>query len=753
MKWCKAAIPLIAILLMFFSVSCNTSKIIFNESEYGVNMDTLITAANTASSMYSGPMRQVAQKGFLCMWADTQTGHFIIEDLRNGHLWHSTPDNAESDEIAQGILRTVQMSQITVTAVDPETSSIGIYTSRSCELNGSIFVQAVDNGINVIYTFQDEGFAIPVAYRLLDDSLRIQIDAEKIIESKKLRLLSITVLPMFGAQEQKTDGYFVLANGSGSIMNFNTKKPNTMPFEAKVYGDDPVYQQEREVLIKENYSLPVFGLQTAKNGLLAFADMGAANASVKAASAGQESMFNKASFTFTLRGYQTIFIGDKSTWNYKDVVTFEKGKIKTGRIGIRYFFLDQNQRGPAAMAGVIRSYLRKNPDFKPQSMSDTAPVFLTVLGAIKRPASTLGILYQKTEPMTTFNQAADISNALKEVGVSGQIMIYDNWSNAELNGKITALFDPLRALGGKRGLKALQETLGGMGGKLFLNAQTIQFTKSGNGVSVITSGIKNINETPVETPTYKANTQYPDPKAPKGRLLNASASAASIKNLVNSLPEKMPVGVNLAAMSNTVYTDFGKTGLRRQAAENVLRQAVRQITDRRLVGDNPNFYVMAALSGAVNIPTRHTAYDCLDESIPFYQMVLHGMIPYGSRAINSYGDFEDMFLQCMETGSAPHYELVWTAGRYLSMNNRERYYGGFFETVKDTIARQYSRYRELYDATASVPIVGYEQIAQRVVKTVYENGVATLVNRSDEEVVVNGVVVGKKDFVIIREEQ
>lgn len=69
------------------------------------------------------------------------------------------------------------------------------------------------------------------------------------------------------------------------------------------------------------------------------------------------------------------------------------------------------------------------------------------------------------------------------------------------------------------------------------------------------------------------------------------------------------------------------------------------------MGDNPNFYALPYLSDAVNIPTSTTEYDIVDETVNFYQMVLHGLIPYGGRAINRYGNPTQEYLRCIASGT------------------------------------------------------------------------------------------------------
>ena len=714
-------------------------------------METLIIDQAILDSKAPENMELVTTKGYLSMYADLTSGHFSVEDLRSGKQWKTLPDNNDDDPFAQGIMNTIIKSQIVITAFDPKIKNLATITSyASCEMTGGITVNKVDGGINVLYDFKAEGIKIPVAYRLTEDGLRLQIDTEK-IEENEILLQSISVLPVFGAAGMDSDGFILLANGSGSIMNFNNKKSKSTPFIMKVYGDDKAYQPDKDVYFGENYSLPVFGIQSEKKGLLAIADIGAAEASVNAASAGQVSGLNNAYFSFDIRGYQTVSIGDKSTWNYQDILTFEEDKIQTGKIGIRYLMLGEDEQGTAGMANVFRSYLLKSSDFEPAAMPELPPVYLSMLGALERNATMLGIEYKKTEKITTFANAAEMTEELQNNGVAGIHLLYDNWSEALLKNRITASANTLGILGGKNDLTKLIDKLKSGGGNLSLNTEFIYYSESGGGVRKNTDSIKDINNSPVIVNTYKRNTLFPDEKIPKRQISKLTPSGNAFLNMSDNVLALNPnISMTLGTLGNTLFTDFGNEGFRRHMAEAAVRNIFEASKSKtNIIGDNPNFYTLPYLNSIVNMPLYHTAYDGLDESIPFLQMVLHGIMPYGSRALNTYGNPENEFLKCIETGAILHYEMIYENNKYLSFLTDKNYFGAEYKNIKDTVIEKYKSYSKLYNLTAAETITGYEKTATGLIKTTYSNGVYTLVNYSENDVIADGVTVPSMDFAII----
>jgi hypothetical protein len=118
--------------------------------------------------------------------------------------------------------------------------------------------------------------------------------------------------------------------------------------------------------------------------------------------------------------------------------------------------------------------------------------------------------------------------------------------------------------------------------------------------------------------------------------------------------------------------------------------------------------------------------------------------------LNQYGNPQEEFLKCIETGSIPHYEITYQNNNFLNQIEEKEYYGAGFNSIKENITSEYSRYSALYQATADLPITGYEKLQNNVVKTVYANGVYTLVNYGDHPVNVDGHVVDSKNFIIVK---
>ena len=223
-------------------------------------------------------MELVAQKGFAAMFANLETGHFAIEDMRTGALYYSTPPDADADGTAFGTEKEALQSEILVTDI---VESDGLVETKSSYgdslLKGGIVVNKTENGIQVLYKFMEEKYAIPVEYLLCEDGFRARVLCDKIVEQGTERIYQISVLPFFGAKTvADKDGFLLVPDGSGAVMRFNAQRTEFPSYTARLYGNDYLTVEDYSGNRQENCLLPFIGLQGQNNGFLAVADNGAA---------------------------------------------------------------------------------------------------------------------------------------------------------------------------------------------------------------------------------------------------------------------------------------------------------------------------------------------------------------------------------------------------------------------------------------------------------------------------------------------
>lgn len=187
-----------------------------------------------------------------------------------------------------------EYSVLTVTDIVSETNTQKTRNSMigSVKKNG-LTLEKLPDGFRATFEFPEYSYTIPMDFILVGDSLKVSVDTSKIIEKGEQRLFSLRILPYFGAQDWETDGYFILPDGSGSLLRFNNGK-GRFTYRSDLYGLDGVVKQDSRTTNQQAAALPCFGIQTKKQGLLAVVEDGAGRAGIHASTSGGESQFNRA---------------------------------------------------------------------------------------------------------------------------------------------------------------------------------------------------------------------------------------------------------------------------------------------------------------------------------------------------------------------------------------------------------------------------------------------------------------------------
>jgi len=114
-------------------------------------------------------------------------------------------------------------------------------------------------------------FEIAIRYSLDQNSLEATLVNESLVEKEKYPLVYIDVLPYFGAGTTEEDGYLLIPDGSGGIIEFNQERAFTLPYNKRVYGNDLASFKLIKTEDLSKISLPVFGIKSNNKAMIAIA--------------------------------------------------------------------------------------------------------------------------------------------------------------------------------------------------------------------------------------------------------------------------------------------------------------------------------------------------------------------------------------------------------------------------------------------------------------------------------------------------
>ncbi len=686
----------------------------------------------------------VADNGAFTLYADSKTGDFVLRDKAADRLWYSgqwevlnqdspaydlNVGRIKTDLVSMLAVEYVQLSTIASTATPSYQNSYAYSVAK-----GAVTVETVENGYRAYYTFGDIEATVPVEVLLTETGISVRIIGDEIRMGEKYWITSVQLLPGFmAADDRYDDGYLFVPSGSGALIDLNAGRGALTSYSEMVYGDDAAIEVEESTGPTRDILVPVYGLKAGDGGITAIITKGDASANITA-----ESNSADTSFSRIFAEYVTAIVDDTTLFESN----FENKRVIHGieqRDAFEDFRVDytvmRGESGYEEMARIYREYLTAGGFEK---KADAPELFVTLYGAATRKASFLGIPYTETFALTSFADAQDILSDLNASGAAVSLQ-YVGWNNSGVeNQKAAAKFAPVGTLGGRSGYQALDAFLDGSANTAYFDLDPITIRKSGNGFSTLSDVVKTIFN--VRTPQYKymRSVYVPVNNENPWYLLSSDHALEAVQKFVKS--DSYANGVSLTGAGEMLYSDFSKNSISRSETIANYRAMFDALGERPVAVNSGNAYVYGYADKIFSMPTSSDGNLLFSRSVPFVQMVLHGYVSYGA-------EVGDDLLDCIALGAAPAFsgvaiddsELIETTFNWLYGST----YANWAQQAKDSFAAYNEVYASLYDQA----IVSYEE-ADGVSKTVFENGAAVLVNRSEQPVTADGVEVPARDYVV-----
>jgi hypothetical protein len=132
-----------------------------------------------------------------------------------------------------------------------------------------------------------------------------------------------------------------------------------------------------------------------------------------------------------------------------------------------------------------------------------------------------------------------------------------------------------------------------------------------------------------------------------------------------------------------------------------------------------------------------SSYDFMvDETVPFYPIVVHGFVPYMFDEGNFRNDVEEEFLKGIEYGAMPGYFLTYDESRKLK-DAFWNIWSSHYAKWADRIGEEYKQFDKLAKVFHQ-KIVDHEKLSEGVFATTYEDGTRVVVDYNKETFAVEG---------------
>ena len=266
-------------------------------------------------------------------------------------------------------------------------------------------------------------FNVNMVYRLEGEDLVVEIPLAELEGKDEYPIYSITPLPFFGAGGKEDDGYLLVPEGGGAIINFNNGKLSQNSYYANLYGWDMALGRDAVVHNTRIY-YNTFGISEGDDSFLCIMEEGVPYAAVQADISGHFNSYNYANVAYSItprEQYDVSEIANSSVYTYLKQLPDET-------LTQRYRFVDSGSY--VDMAKIYQSYLKdKYTGYFTMNEDTQAPVTVEIVGAVDKVKQIVGLAQlihsvDSVELMSAISREAEkkgiVQDILLEVNVAGE---------------------------------------------------------------------------------------------------------------------------------------------------------------------------------------------------------------------------------------------------------------------------------------------------------------------------------------------
>lgn len=717
------------------------TKIKGTPTEAGAAESTLLHSVGDKANL-----QQVGKSGLIELLFDESTYSVCVADLSHDgseKLWSALPTQ-ENSGAATATLEIV--SGDTLYKLNTQDNSVSFQNAQCSFADDALsvtYILAPDTATahKEKYDKDDIAFKLVVNYQIKDGSVYVSAKYENLVADSDAKLTKLSLLNSFGAySEPKQGDYIFVPDGSGALIKTDTRDDSfDSELSFPIYGGDAASGHANSGTA--NALIPAYGMKQGNNAFVTIIDSGDAIATVSADRVRGGNDFYEAGVSFDI----TPCTESKGKF-------YMSSESYDGDIGLCIRFLGGSNADYTGMAAAAREQLIRERILSTRTVEEQEylPLDLTVIGVSDDTLFSFKRLNLKKEKtFTDFEQALDMLTRMKSKGINSIKLRYKGALSGGTDQSSIMTASLLARLGTRSDLKDLVEYVNAQNMEMYLDVNLLSAAKGDSFSSGRTAGsifgkkaeYNAINNSPLGKDKYAK------------RLLGMKYVEKSIIEILKDTRFSQFTGFCLNDVGSLLYSDY-KNGFNRQESAEMISEQLPSLTaNMKLMTDTGNFRVIKNVSFISHLPTCASQSRSAYVSVPFLQLVLHGIVGYSGEPLNFSENAKTSFLRCVEYGASPAYE--WTySDTYADKKNKSD------EDSTDTVGVYYENWiasaSELYErADAALKdlqaarMTSHSEIMSGVFCTEYDTGAKIYVNYTESDVTVSGITIPAGDFIRI----
>jgi len=160
-----------------------------------------------------------------------------------------------------------------------------------------------------------------------------------------------------------------------------------------------------------------------------------------------------------------------------------------------------------------------------------------------------------------------------------------------------------------------------------------------------------------------------------------------------------------------------------------------------------NDYALRHASGVTGAPAGASMFYIFDTEVPFYQMVLHGLIPYAGYPVNLSDNTDDLYeLKMAEYGAAPYFLWTYQPTSDMRWTGYNRFYSTQYGDWMDKAVDIYHRLSAVQSRVESAQMTGHIFHDNGVNEAIYSNGISVYVNYTYTDAVIDNISIPARGY-------
>lgn len=701
-----------------------------------LSIPQLNLTAQAAGSDIPADYSKVAESDGYELYLYEPTMSIILKNKATGKLLLSTLSE-EDDNGANNKTWTAYMKS-------------GVVLSAIKSANDTYQVDLVSCQNTIDYSYDSKGFAAKIYWKEYDfgftvkvslegDALVVEVPEDSIVENgKDIYIGTVSLFPMLGYSylDNKT-GYMFIPDGNGALIYLDDKDGRyASGYSQMIYGADAGFTESttetllwgryRTVNESEKVLAPVFGMAHTDDelGYLAIVEEGEKRASIEAQPNGVMVDYNRCYARFLLR---RTYIQPLNNSNSGTMTSVEADRTH-GNLKVRYILLSGEDAGYSGMAVAYRGYLLDNGLIQRQDTSYKTRV--DFLGTEREEF----LISTRAVVMTDVDQIRDIFKELQTAGVSTVLSIYKGWQKGGLYQIPISKYKADGKIGGTGALTDLIQDSAKAGYDVYLYNDALQANPEESNTTF--NIVKKVNKRRLEIKTraYVYNTF---------NYLLPTRSDYNLDKFVKSYTSKGVSNLAVAGITGNLFSySYSGNYYDRIYTADTYQSSIADISQQTsLILEKPFAYLWNYTEAMIDMPLGTSDFMYEDEEVPFFSIVLKGIVPMYSEYVNFEANKQEFWLQMIESGVYPSFYLTYKDSADLIYTNSADLYSTKYSTYKDTIIEYDADFRQVAALTGDAMITRHEKLAEGVNKVTYDNGVVIYINYNQDAVTVDGVTI------------